>query len=150
MFIEAGGHARSIDILPILGATLPMDGVNVTSCECADESDMAALKAVVASCGSAAKLNHRLSGILRLFIVMEEVSMRSATHRVHAIKTEQSEGAEVSRSRRLSGTILLTEELGHLARQFERTKPSCWWCVAGCLLVEVATPEITRSFLLRA
>ena len=131
MFVEAGCSARNIDVLPILGATLPTDNVDVASCKCALKSELFAMEAVIASCGYATKLNRRLSDIFRLFVVVKEVSVRSATHRVHAIQTEQCEETNgmAKASRRLSSTISLSEELGHLSRQFEKMKPGCWWQV---------------------
>ena len=120
MFIEAGGDTRRIDVLPIEGCTLFADDVDVTKCECTNEADMAAAVEVIAACGSPAQFNRRLRGIL--LTISEQMQQSGETN-------ANNETAIRVRSRRLSGTILLTEELGHLSRQFEKTKPSCWWYV---------------------
>ena len=126
MFIEAGGGASRIDVLPILGTTLPSDEIDVTLCECAFESDVVAMEEVVAACGSATKFSRRLSDSLRAVSVRMESGQTDAPSTDTAVRV---------RSRRLSGTILLTQELGHLSRQFEKMKPGCWWCVRRIYIV---------------
>ena len=116
MFVEAGASTKSIDVLSISETTLPADDVDITLCECALETDRTAIEEVIASCGSAAKFKRRLSDILRA-ITMTDNTTHGTKRGLHR------------RSRRLSGTILLQQELGHLARQFETAKPGCWWQV---------------------
>ena len=113
MFVEAGGAASSIDVLPIAGCTLSEDDVDVTTCECSAESDMVAMSEVVNACGSVANFDNRLRDILRgIAFQMAQVTGQD---------NDTETGAVIrKRPRRLSGVIRLTDELSHLARQFER------------------------------
>ena len=121
MWVESGGSISSIDSVPIVGRALSAEEgelvdppPSLTSQTPNPESAFQfALLEVVRACGSAAKFNQRVACIIRAISESGETGTMDAAVRV--------------RSRRLSGTILLAEELGHLTRQFEKMKPGCWW-----------------------
>ena len=100
--------------MPIEGCALSADNVlEITACECEVKSD---LIEVIEACGSFENFNRRLRTILCAAI----------THAEEPSEQEDTAAAIRRRStRRLSGTILLTEELGHLVRQFEKFQPGC-------------------------
>ena len=116
LFSEAGG--ASIEILPIEeGCALVVDDVDSAACECEMESDRRVMADVIEACGSATHFNRRLREILRDVYVEDESGQKNG---------DVANAVERRRSRRSSGTIVLTEKLGHLARQFERFNPGCW------------------------
>ena len=130
MWVEAGGSTNNIDIVPIApGCALPVnddddddnDWVGRFRSSPASTSQNSAFQfaalEVVRACGSAENFNCRVSSIIRT------ASAQSGDETDIGI----SAGGLRGRSRRLSGTILLSENLNHLSRQFEKMKPGCWW-----------------------
>ena len=67
IFVEAGNHASSIDVLPVAGYIMPRadDAVDAAACECEAKIDSTALQKVIEACGSATKFYRRVGDILR-------------------------------------------------------------------------------------
>ena len=120
IFVEAGGAATNIDIIPFAGCTLSADGDwDASSCESPESAFQFSMLEVIRACGSAQSFNARVHSILR------DVSIQSEQ------LGQEDEGSEIqstsTKARRLSGVIRLFEDLGHIGRQIERYKPDCWW-----------------------
>ena len=103
------GDTSSIGILSIAGSALFAD-VNAASCECTLESDRSAMTEMAEACGSTEKFDRHLEEILHA-VTTKAAASATATETAVSVQRKQ---------RRLFRTILLTEELGHLARQFEK------------------------------
>jgi hypothetical protein len=66
MFVEAGGAATNIDIIPFAGCPLSMDGDRDTSsCESPKSAFQLSMREVLRACGSISKFNARVLDILR-------------------------------------------------------------------------------------
>ena len=66
MFVEAGGAATSIDIIPFAGCSLSMDGDwDTSSCESPKSEFQFSMLEVIRACGSISKFNARVLNILR-------------------------------------------------------------------------------------
>ena len=122
MFVEAGGAtSSSIDVLAIAGCTFSAadTDANFASYDCSSESDTSAMAKVVEACGSATNFNHRLREILCGIALRIELGQEE--------DADTSETTVRVKTRRLSGTIRLTQELEYLLRQFDKFTASCWW-----------------------
>ena len=89
------------------------DDWNPSASECPKSAFQLTMLEVVRACGSKAKFNRRMHKIVRDASAQSEQLRRGNGDIV----------VRSRRSRRLSGALLLGEELGHLVRQFEKFKP---------------------------
>ena len=66
IFVEAGGAATNIDIIPFAGCSLCMDvGPDTSSCESPKSAFQLSMLEVIRACGSISKFNARVLDILR-------------------------------------------------------------------------------------
>ena len=134
LFVEAGGSPSSIKILPIEGCALSADEVDAAACECFAEPDRLAMEKMITACGSTSNFNHRVRAILR--DVVAQLGQDNGSDAVVGIP----------RSRRLSGTISLTDHLSHLLRQFDKYKPNCWYFNVLLLAVRLLKTSMMTLF----
>ena len=106
--------AGSIDIVPIAGCALLPDTTDTIKPGISGKLEKVAMQEVVEACGSVGKFNSRLKTIL------DDVLERAAQEIGDTATDSKVDGR---RARRLSGTMRLTEKLGHLVRQFEKFNP---------------------------
>ena len=136
IWVEVGGSTSSIDILPFAGCTLSVDDDNWVDVRAASPTSafQLAVLEVIRACGSAAKFGRRVSDILDAVSVQLEQSRHTGA--------PATDVAVRVRSRRLSTTILLTQELGHLFRQFEKMRPGYWWINLFLLIVRLSSTSL--------
>ena len=134
MFVEAGGATASIDILPFAGSTLSVDvDWDPAACECPRSAFQFSMLEVIRACGSAQSFNRRVGDIVR-----------------NASAQSEQEHRPSSRSRRLSGTLRLGEELGHLVRHFDKYRPGCWWVNILLLVVRLMSTSLVALWYSQA
>ena len=90
-------------------------------------------------------MNHQSAIAKRSIALLELSSVRRDPNYEENMEEPGDATAETAirvRTRRKSGTILLTEELGHLSRHFEKTKPGCWWTTVFLLVVRLLSTSL--------
>ena len=113
MFAEIHS-AKCIDVVPIAGCLLSTDALDTKTASISGKLEKFAMQEVVEARGSVEKFNGRLKTVLH-----DALEWPSQDRNENASESE----TDGRRARRLSGTMRLTQELGHLVRQFEKFNP---------------------------
>ena len=121
MFTEAGGSVDCIDVVPVASDVPRHRSSNRVLGECSSNRDRVTMaKVIEIGCGSVAKFYQRVDCLIQ----------EAQSHRPAA-------GGGARKSRRLSATLRVFDELQHIVHQFERYKPGCWWLHSFLLYVRL-------------